>query len=109
MALANHDIFIKVAGGMRLDEPAVDLGVAASMASNFLDKPVDPKTVIIGELGLAGEVRAVNQIESRIKEAAKLGFRRCILPKDNLKGLPALKGMTLIGVKSVKEAIDAMF
>ncbi len=109
MALANHDIFIKVAGGMRLDEPAVDLGVAASIASNFLDKPVDPKTVIIGELGLAGEVRAVNQVESRIKEAAKLGFGRCILPKDNLKGLPVPKGMTLFGVKSVREAIDAMF
>lgn len=109
MALANHDIFIKVAGGMRLEEPAVDLGIAASIASNFIDKPVDPKTVIIGELGLAGEVRAINQAEPRIKEAAKLGFRRCILPKDNLKLLTSLKGMTLIGVKSVKEAIDAMF
>ncbi|MEK7774198.1 MAG: DNA repair protein RadA, partial [Deltaproteobacteria bacterium] len=76
--LANHDIFIKVAGGMRLDEPAIDLGVLASIASNFLDRPIEPSTVIFGEVGLAGEVRAVNQVAPRVKEAQKLGFKRCV-------------------------------
>lgn len=108
VALANHDIFIKVAGGIRLDEPAVDLGIIASVASNFLDKPVESKTVIIGEVGLAGEVRAVAQAEPRVKEAGKLGFKRCILPKDNLKGLKC-RGIELIGVDTIKEALQRFF
>ncbi len=109
IALANHDIFIKVAGGIRLDEPAVDLGVIASLASNFLDRPVDPKTVVFGEVGLAGEVRAVNQAEPRVKEAEKLGFKRCIMPKDNLKGLKPRGGIEVIGVGTIKEAMENMF
>jgi len=109
ITLANHDIFIKVAGGIRLDEPAVDLGVVASLASNFLDKAVDHKTVIFGEVGLAGEVRAVNQAEPRVKEAAKLGFKRCIMPKDNLKGLKVKGGIEIIGVTTIKEAMSHLF
>lgn len=110
IALANHDIFIKVAGGIKLDEPAIDLGILASVSSNFLEKPIDPKTVIFGEVGLAGEVRAINQVEPRVKEAEKLGFKRCILPKDNLKGIKPVKGgMELIGVANIKEAIDKFF
>jgi len=105
ITLANHDIFVKVAGGIRLDEPAVDLGVAASLVSNFMDRPVDSATVIFGEVGLAGEVRAISSVEPRIKEAAKLGFKRCICPKDNAKGLAKTPGMTLTGVSTVKEAI----
>lgn len=108
IALANHDIFIKVAGGIRLDEPAIDLGIVASIASNFLDKPIEPKTVIFGEVGLAGEVRAINQVEPRVREAQKLGFTRCILPKDNLKGFKA-HGIKLEGVTMIKEAIDRIF
>lgn len=109
MALANHDIFIKVAGGLRLEEPAIDLGVVASIASNFLDRPIEPDTVIFGEVGLAGEVRGVNQVEPRVKEAAKLGFKRCVLPKDNLKGLKRYGDMLLDGVTTVKEAIEKFF
>ncbi|MBI5887719.1 MAG: DNA repair protein RadA [Deltaproteobacteria bacterium] len=109
ITLANHDIFIKVAGGIRLDEPAVDLGVVSSLASNFLDKAVDPKTVIFGEVGLAGEVRGVNQAEPRVKEAAKLGFKRCIMPKDNLKGLKVKGGIEIIGVTTIKEAMAYLF
>ncbi|MBI5493288.1 MAG: DNA repair protein RadA [Deltaproteobacteria bacterium] len=109
IALANHDIFIKVAGGMRLDEPAIDLGVLASMTSNFLDKPIDPSTVIFGEVGLAGEVRAISQVEPRVREASKLGFQRCILPKDNLKGLKKPGDMKLDGVSNIKEAIEKFF
>lgn len=109
IALANHDIFIKVAGGLRLDEPAIDLGVVASITSNFLDRPIEPNTVIFGEVGLAGEVRGVNQVEPRVKEAAKLGFKRCVLPKDNLKGLKRYGDMLLDGVTTVKEAIENFF
>lgn len=117
IGLANHDIFLKVTGGIRLDEPAVDLGVIAAISSNFLEKPVDPKTVVFGEVGLAGEVRAVNHAQKRIMEAEKLGFKRCILPKDNLKGVGGAGGvgggaggrMEMTGVSTVKEAIDRLF
>lgn len=110
MALAGHDIFLKVAGGIRLDEPAIDLGIVASLASNYLDIAVESDTVVLGEVGLAGEVRGINQVEPRVKEASKLGFKRCVLPRDNLKG-PGIKAgsMTLVGVASVKEAIDCLF
>lgn len=109
MALANHDIFIKVAGGMKLEEPAIDLGVLASITSNFLDKPIEHRTVIFGEVGLAGEVRAISQVEPRIREAEKLGFKRCIMPKDNLKGSKKSGGMKLDGVSTIKEAIGKFF
>ena len=107
--LTNHDIFIKVAGGIRLDEPAIDLGIIASLASNFLDKPVDAKTVVFGEVGLAGEVRAINQAEPRCKEAAKLGFKRCIVPRDNMKSIKAPTGMAIEGVFTVAEAMEKLF
>jgi len=109
VSLANHDIFVKVAGGIRLDEPAIDLGILASLASNFLDKPIEPKTVIFGEVGLAGEVRAINQVEQRVREAEKLGFKRCVLPKDNLKHLKKTGMMRLEGVATIKEAIEKFF
>ncbi|TAN61629.1 DNA repair protein RadA [bacterium] len=110
ISLANHDIFIKVAGGIRLDEPAVDLGVIVSLASNFLDKPVDPKIIVFGEVGLAGEVRGVSQAEQRVKEADKLGFKACVMPRDNLKRITKPIGkIRLIGVASVKEALAALF
>ncbi|MBI5560154.1 MAG: DNA repair protein RadA, partial [Deltaproteobacteria bacterium] len=109
IALSNHDIFVKVAGGMRTDEPAVDMAILASIVSNYLEKPVGGRTVVFGEVGLAGEVRAVNHAEQRIKEAKKLGFARCILPKDNLKGMNPAGGIEAVGVATVKEAIDALF
>jgi DNA repair protein RadA/Sms len=109
ITLASHDIYIKVAGGIRLDEPAVDLGVIASISSNFFDKAIEPRTVIFGEVGLAGEVRGVHQAQPRIMEAAKLGFKSCILPKDNLKGLKKSIPMELVGVATIKEAIERFF
>lgn len=112
ITLANHDIFVKVAGGIRVDEPAADLGIVASLASNFMDRAVDPGTVVFGEVGLAGELRAVARADMRVKEAGKLGFKRCILPVDNLKGAGRAvqtKGVELTGVSNVKEAIDALF
>lgn len=109
VSLANHDIFVKVAGGIRLDEPAIDLGILASLASNFLDKPIEAKTVIFGEVGLAGEVRAISQVEQRVREAEKLGFKRCVLPKDNLKHLKKRGAMRLEGAATIKEAIEKFF
>ena len=112
--IQNHDIFLKVTGGIRLEEPAIDLGIIASLASNFLDKPVPPKTIVFGEVGLTGEVRGISQAEPRINEAEKLGFDRCILPKDNLSkiknvGANGSSPLQLVGVTSVKEMMDVLF
>jgi DNA repair protein RadA/Sms len=109
MSLANHDIFLKVAGGLRLDEPAIDLGILASLASNLLDRAIDPETVVFGEVGLAGEVRAISQPMARISEARKLGFKRCVMPRDNLKGLKKMKEMEIVGVGLITEAVDELF
>ncbi len=107
--LLGHDVFVNVAGGVRVDEPAVDLGVIAAVASSFLDKPVDPRTLLIGEVGLAGEVRAVSQVEMRVREAMKLGFARCVLPESSRRQLQPLEGMELLGVSSLSEAWDLLF
>lgn len=103
--LSGQDIFLNAAGGVRLNEPSADLGIVAVVASSHLDRVVDPQTVFIGEVGLSGEVRAVSQPEIRVKEALKLGFTRCVLPVGNLKQVK-VKGIELIGVKSVDEALD---
>ncbi len=105
LLLQNQDAYVKVAGGVKLDEPAIDLAVAVSIASSFKDEPTHPHDVIIGEVGLTGEVRRVSRIEQRVLEAQKLGFKRIVLPKKNLPGLKAPEGTELIGVDSVSEAL----
>jgi DNA repair protein RadA/Sms len=105
--LSAHDVYVSVAGGVRVDEPAADLGVALAVASSYRDRPVDAVAVAIGEVGLGGEVRAVSQIDRRIAEAAKLGFRRVVAPRANLAGLdetPA--GVEISGVEDVAEALE---
>jgi DNA repair protein RadA/Sms len=109
LQLTGHDIFLNVAGGVRLDEPAADLGALVAVASSFLDKPVDPQTLIVGEVGLAGEVRAIGQAEARVREGAKLGFQRCILPETSRKQIPPIDGVELRGVASLNEAWDLLF
>ncbi|NJD89979.1 MAG: DNA repair protein RadA [Geobacter sp.] len=104
--LSGHDIFLNAAGGVRLNEPAADLGMVMAVASSHLDKPIDPQTLFLGEVGLSGEVRAVSQPEIRIREAVKLGFTRCILPYGSLKQVK-VKGIELVGVKKVDEALAA--
>jgi len=106
--LIGQDIFVNVAGGVKIDEPAVDLGIITAVASSFLDKPVDPKTVIIGEIGLTGEIRGVAQAELRVGEAAKLGFTRCILPSGN-KLSQRIDGIEIVPVGTVREAMEVMF
>lgn len=103
--LSSQDIFLNAAGGVRLNEPSADLAIVMAVASSHLDKAVDPQTVFLGEVGLSGEVRGISQSELRVKEAAKLGFTRCILPLGNLKQVK-VKGVELIGVKNVDEALQ---
>ncbi len=107
--LLGQDIFLNVAGGVRLVEPAVDLGVVVALASSHTGKPIPPRTILFGEVGLAGEVRAVSRPELRVKEAARLGFDRCLLPAGNLKNLEVPAGMALVGVRSAEEALDELF
>jgi DNA repair protein RadA/Sms len=109
LQLMGHDIFVNVAGGVRIEEPAVDLGIVAAVASSFLDKPVDANTLLLGEVGLAGEVRAIGQAETRVREGAKLGFTRCILPEASLRQLPAIDGVTLHGVRALSDAWEVLF
>lgn len=105
--LQNQDAYIKVAGGVKLDEPAIDLAIAISIASSFRDQPTRPKDIFIGEVGLTGEVRRVSRIDQRVQEAAKLGFSRVICPKNNLDGWTIPKEIEVIGVSTVQEALEA--
>jgi DNA repair protein RadA/Sms len=106
--LGQFDVFVNIVGGIRIDEPAVDLGIAMSILSSKQDIPIDSQTVIIGEIGLGGEVRTINQIERRLQEAAKLGFKRLILPKNNLKNIHRKPEIELFGVERIEEAVDIL-
>ncbi len=105
----NCDSYINVVGGLRLDEPATDLSVALAMISSFKDTPIRDDTLVIGEIGLGGELRSVSNCEQRIKEAERLGFNRCIIPKHNLKTLSdGFKGnIEIVGARNVNEAYEA--
>lgn len=105
--LQTQDAYLNAAGGVKLDEPAVDLAVAVSLASSFKDAPTKPYDVIFGEVGLTGEVRAVSRAEQRVKEAEKLGFKRVIMPEKSLKGWKPPAGIKIIGVSTVAEALSA--
>jgi DNA repair protein RadA/Sms len=100
-----QDVFVNVAGGVRLSEPAVDLALVAAVASSAGGRPVEPRTVCFGEVGLAGEVRAVAQPELRLAEAVKLGFRRCVLPEVNRARLAGQTDLELLGVRDVEGAL----
>jgi DNA repair protein RadA/Sms len=105
--LETEDIFVNVAGGIKIEDPAADLAVAVAVASAFREHLVIPETVILGEVGLAGEIRSISQVVLRINESEKLGFKHCILPRNNLKNLEYKKdSMELIAVSTLKEALD---
>ncbi|HYF81839.1 MAG TPA: DNA repair protein RadA [Clostridia bacterium] len=108
MQLGSSDSYVNVVGGIKLNEPASDLGIIAAITSSFRDKEIDEGTVIIGEVGLAGEIRAVNFMEKRVNEAAKLGFKRCIIPRNNLGRLNDKSGIEVIGVSNVNEMLDTI-
>ncbi|MCD6525396.1 MAG: DNA repair protein RadA [Desulfuromonas sp.] len=109
MSLLSHDIFVNVAGGVKIDEPAADLGILAALASSHLNKTVPRRTVVFGEVGLAGEIRAISQPELRIVEAARLGFDRCILPASNSKNIEAPASIKLLPVRTAQEALELLF
>lgn len=105
--LHRNDVFVAVTGGLKIIEPGIDLAILLAIASSFCNRAIDPETVVLGEVGLGGEVRSVARVELRLKEALNMGFQRCVLPKRNLKGL-SFKGIELIGVERVEEAIDKL-
>ena len=106
--LYDKDVYINIAGGMSITEPAADLALCAAVASSFKNRPIDSDCSVIGEIGLAGEIRAVPQAERRIAECARMGFQRIVLPKANLRSVRNDYGATLIGVETVAEAIAAL-
>lgn len=105
MPLSSCDAYVNIAGGIRMNEPAVDLGIVLAMISSYKDCAIPEDVICFGEVGLSGEVRAVNMEKQRVAEAKKLGFSTCILPKVSLKGLEDMKGIRLIGVENVQEAM----
>ncbi|MBE6788658.1 MAG: DNA repair protein RadA [Ruminococcaceae bacterium] len=103
----NLDAYLNVVGGLKLDEPAADLAVAAALVSSLVDRPVDEKALVFGEIGLAGEIRSVMNAEERIREAKRLGFHKCIIPKQNaVKLTQSIEGVEIIGVSNIKEALS---
>jgi DNA repair protein RadA/Sms len=110
LALLGDDVFVSVAGGLEVPEPAADLGVAAAVASSFRNRPLPPRTALFGEVGLAGEVRGVGQAALRLREAAQMGFTRCLLPARSLPD-PAVapEGIEAVGVGTLQEALEKLF
>ena len=106
--LSGQDVYVNVVGGIQIDEPAIDLGLVAAITSSLRESPIDHSTMVVGEVGLGGEVRAISQADLRIREAAKMGFRRCLLPERNLTKLDPVEGIELIGIREVGEALDAV-
>lgn len=104
------DVFVSIAGGMRITEPGIDLGVLLSVASSMRNRRVDPETTVVGEVGLGGEIRSVTRIESRLKEAIHMGFRRCLIPKRNVKSVPTeiAQKIAILGVEFVEEAVGQL-
>ncbi len=109
MHLMDQDVFLNAAGGVKVDEPAVDLGIVACIASSFLNKPVAPNMIILGEVGLTGEVRGIRSVEERISEAAKMGFEKCIIPKQSKLRAKFKKMITVIPVQSINEMFELLF
>jgi DNA repair protein RadA/Sms len=108
MNLGNQDVYLNVVGGLKISEPSIDLGILMVTASNYKNVPIDKDIVIMGEVGLTGEVRRINLIEKRLKEAEKLGFKKCIIPESNKKGLKENYKLDIIGVKDVNEAMKKL-
>jgi DNA repair protein RadA/Sms len=106
--LGGMDIFINIAGGLKIVEPAVDLGVIAAITSSARDVPIGQRTFVFGEVGLSGEVRAVAQAEARLKEASKIGFEKAVIPAGNADRIKGGQGLEIAGVKDVEECLEAV-
>lgn len=106
--LGNYDAYVNIAGGIKINEPAVDLGIVMAIVSSYKNRPFDEKTIVFGEVGLSGEVRAVNMPEQRVAEAKKLGFEACVVPEVSVESVKSIKGIKIIGVKTINEAIGLL-
>ena len=106
--LSNYDAYVNIAGGIKMNEPAVDLGIVMAIVSSYKNQPIDEKTIVFGEVGLSGEVRAVNMPEQRVVEAKKLGFTTCIMPEVSREVVKNIKGIKIIGVKTINEALKVL-
>lgn len=106
--LSDYDAYVNIAGGIKMNEPAVDLGIIMAIVSSYKNRPFSEKTIVFGEVGLSGEVRAVNMPEQRVQEAKKLGFETCILPKVSFDTVKGIEGIQVIGVKTINEAIGLL-
>ena len=104
--IGNCDAYVNIAGGIRITEPAIDLGIVTAILSSFRNLPVEEGVLAFGEVGLSGEIRAVSMAQSRVQEAAKLGFSTCILPQVSLKQLTTASGIRLVGVRSVRDVME---
>ena len=107
LKLGNQDILVNVTGGLKIDEPAADLGIALAIASSFRDAPIDPGLVAVGEVGLSGELRSVTQLERRVNEAARLGFKRCLAPRTGARSFAPVQGIELLTAATLREAVRA--
>lgn len=106
--LSNYDAYVNIAGGIKMNEPAVDLGIVMAIISSYKNQPIDEKTIVFGEVGLSGEVRAVNMPEQRVAEAKKLGFTTCIMPEVSREIVKNVKGIRIVGVKTINEALQML-
>lgn len=107
--LGGMDVFVNVVGGLKIIEPAVDLGIVAAITSSFREIPFDPETVVFGEIGLSGEIRGVSQLDARLREAEKVGFKRVMMPETNLARLNDKSGLNITGVRNIHEFLEVMF
>jgi len=106
MHLSNADAYVNIAGGIKMNEPAIDLGIVMAIVSSYKNRPINEKTIVFGEVGLSGEVRAVSMPEQRVAEAKKLGFETCIVPEVSVNMLKGIDGIKVVGVNTVNEAIQ---
>lgn len=106
LQIGDCDAYVNIAGGMKINEPATDLGIVMAIVSSFRNRAVDERTLVFGEVGLSGEVRAVTMAQQRVLEAKKLGYDAVIMPRVNLEGMEPVKGIKVIGVGGIGEAID---
>ena len=109
LSLQNQDAYLKATGGVKLDEPAIDLAIAMAIVSSYKEQETQSKDCFVGEIGLTGEIRSVTRVEQRIQEAKKLGFQRIFIPKNNLQDWKPIAGIEVIGVATIKEAIRYVF
>lgn len=106
LPLSSYDAYVNIAGGIRMNEPAIDLGIVMALVSSYKNRPIDEKVIVFGEVGLSGEVRAVNMPEQRVAEAKKLGFETCILPEVSVKMVKGIRGIKIVGAKTINDAMN---